>query len=179
MLSHLFNRSYNFQVIFFVSFLCYIFIYAITHHHSLFILTIKYLKKRYFVKARPLMTSKKTLIDFISADKGFNRLILFGLFIYFIINLMSLMAFPLVHSDEIWLKGLSLEVWQSKAFGLTEPFYDLYPRVPHPFRWAFNLLQIGTMGLLGNSIFSVRVVSLVASTCGLYVFAKLIAHQTK
>ncbi len=131
------------------------------------------------MKAKSLILNTKSHNNFIWSDKYFKRLILLGLFFYFIINLFSLMAFPLFHSDEIWLKGLSLEVWQSKNFGLTEPFYDLYPRVPHPFRWVFNLLQIGFIRLFGNTLFSVRLLSLVASTGGLYVFAKLIGHQTK
>ncbi len=99
--------------------------------------------------------------------------------LFFMANLFSLMQFPLVHSDEIWLKGLSLEVWHQRSFNVTEPFYDLYPRVPHPFRWLFNLLQLGFVGIFGNSLFSVRLLSLVASTSSLIVFYKILRHITK
>ncbi len=99
--------------------------------------------------------------------------------LFFILNLISLTNFPLVHSDEIWLKGLSLEVWHQKNFGVTEPFFDLYPRVQHPFRWVFNLLQLSFTGLFGNSVFSVRLLSLVASTLSLLIFFKILHHKTQ
>lgn len=97
--------------------------------------------------------------------------------LFFIINLFSLTRFPLIHSDEIWLKGLSLEVWHQKNFGVTEPFFDLYPRVAHPFRWLFNFFQLGFIGLFGNSIFSVRLLSLVASTLSLLIFFQILRHD--
>lgn len=57
-----------------------------------------------------------------------------ALFIYFIWNLITLMKFPAVHSDELWLKGITDEMIRQKSFAVTEPFFDLYPRVVHPDR---------------------------------------------
>ncbi|MBF4695279.1 ArnT family glycosyltransferase [Fusibacter ferrireducens] len=122
--------------------------------------------------------SNQPLMPSLSMDS--ERYIAYGLILlFFIINLFSLAQFPLIHSDETWLKGLSLEVWHQKNFGVTEPFFDLYPRVPHPFRWLFNLLQIGFMGLFGNTLFSARLLSLVASTLSLLIFYKILHLETQ
>ncbi|GAU78273.1 glycosyltransferase family 39 protein [Fusibacter sp. 3D3] len=108
----------------------------------------------------------------------FIKLTAYGLMLlFFVLNLFSLTHFPLVHSDEIWLKGLSLEVWHQKQFGVTEPFFNLYPRVAHPFRWLFNIVQLGFIGLFGNALFSVRLLSLVASTLSLLTFYKILHYE--
>ena len=130
-------------------------------------------RKHSLKNMHPIQSIEAVRIDFLKPI----AYSLIGLF--FILNLISLTNFPLVHSDEIWLKGLSLEVWHQKNFGVTEPFFDLYPRVQHPFRWIFNLLQLSFMGLFGNSVFSVRLLSLVASTLSLLIFFKILRHETQ
>ena len=99
--------------------------------------------------------------------------------LFFSINLLTLMDFPTVHSDEIWLKGLALEMKTSKNFWTTEPFYDLYPRVVHPFRWLYTSLQLLFMQLLGNSVWTMRLMSLIFSALSLFVFHKIIKKQSQ
>lgn len=86
------------------------------------------------------------------------------------------MAFPLVHSDEIWLKGIALRASEFKSIWVTESFFDLYPRTGHPFRWFYVLIQSISLDLLGNSVFAVRFVSLIFATIAAYVFYKILKH---
>lgn len=90
--------------------------------------------------------------------------------LFFIINLATLMGFPTVHSDELWLKGIAEEMIDAKSFSVTEPFYDLYPRVIHPFRWLYNGVLILFLEIFSHSVAAVRLVSLVFGTLSLVVF---------
>ena len=90
--------------------------------------------------------------------------------LFFIINLATLMGFPSVHSDELWLKGIAEEMIDAKSFSVTEPFYDLYPRVIHPFRWLYNGVLILFLEIFAHSVAAVRLVSLIFATLSLVVF---------
>lgn len=98
--------------------------------------------------------------------------------IYFVINGLFLMGFPVVHSDEIWLKGIACEMIGQKSFAITEPFFDLYPRVIHPFRWLYNLI-IGSGLVIYDHVFIVRLVSLIASVFALIFFKKILEKLFK
>lgn len=96
--------------------------------------------------------------------------------LFVIINVLTLMAFPTVHSDELWLKGIANEMSFQKSFRITEPFFDAYPRVVHPFRWAYNAVLIPFLSL-NNHVFSVRLVSLVFAAFCLWIFYKIMREQ--
>lgn len=96
--------------------------------------------------------------------------------LFFIINALTLMRFPTVHSDELWLKGIANEMVAQKSFRVTEPFFDVYPRVIHPFRWAYNAVLICFLTVYDH-VFSVRMVSLVFSTFSLWIFYKILKKQ--
>jgi len=83
---------------------------------------------------------------------------------FFCVNLITLMAFPTVHSDELWLKGIATEMLSQGRFDVTEPFYDLYPRVVHPFRWLYNSFLIVALKTYGPSIAAVRLIALLFGT---------------
>lgn len=97
--------------------------------------------------------------------------------IYFIVNLLTLMDFPVIHSDELWLKGIADEIALKKSFSVTEPFFDLYPRVVHPFRWLYNSVLIGLFSLLGSSAFTMRFASLIFGTTSLILFSKILSKR--
>ena len=99
-----------------------------------------------------------------------------ALIAYFIANLMTIMEFPTVHSDELWLMGITDEMIEQKSFAITEPFFDLYPRVVHPFRWLYHSLEALVFNILGSSAASARILSLVASVLALIVFYKILTH---
>jgi len=96
--------------------------------------------------------------------KRYQFLSYFVILLFFIINLITLLDFPVIHSDEIWLKGIATHMMNSQRFDVTEPFYDLYPRVVHPFRWLYNGLLILAFNLTGDTIFTMRLVSLISMT---------------
>ncbi|HAS74133.1 MAG TPA: hypothetical protein DCS67_08325, partial [Clostridiales bacterium UBA8960] len=83
-----------------------------------------------------------------------------------------------VHSDELWLKGIADEMARQKHFNITEPFFDLYPRVVHPFRWLYNIVLISAGALMGSSIFTMRFVSLVFGTLSLFQFSKIMSRRS-
>ena len=96
---------------------------------------------------------------------------------YFVINLLTLLDFPVVHSDEIWLKGIADHMMTEGRFDVTEPFYDLYPRVVHPFRWLYNGILILAFSIFGNGIFTMRLLSLVCSTLMLLFMVPIIHRR--
>ncbi len=97
--------------------------------------------------------------------------------LFFIINLATLMGFPTVHSDELWLKGIAEEMIDAKSFSVTEPFYDLYPRVIHPFRWLYNSVLILFLEVFAHSVVAVRLVSLVFGTLCFVTFYWILKHH--
>lgn len=101
--------------------------------------------------------TKKPFISYIGANTFFAAYIL----CYFFINLFSLLKFPFVHSDELWLRGLSLAYQAGGSPLVTEPFFNTFPRQPHALKWAFHGLQAVWMHFFGTDISSLRALSLV------------------
>jgi len=95
------------------------------------------------------------------------------LIIYFFINILFLTGFPFVHSDEAWLAGLSRTIVQESDYGVTEPFFDLYPRSPHAIKVIFNTIQILFFKIMGYQIFTFRLISLLFAVVALYFFHKV------
>ncbi|MBP1917887.1 ArnT family glycosyltransferase [Youngiibacter multivorans] len=98
-----------------------------------------------------------------------------ALLAYFIANLVTIMDFPTIHSDELWLKGLTEEMIRKSSFSVTEPFYDLYPRVVHPFRWLYHSLEALFFTIFGSSAATSRMLSLVAASLALIVFYRILS----
>lgn len=98
---------------------------------------------------------------------------------YFIANLVTIMDFPTIHSDELWLKGLTEEMMRKSSFSVTEPFYDLYPRVVHPFRWLYHSLEALFFTIFGSSATASRMLSLVAASLALIVFYRMLSRSLK
>lgn len=111
--------------------------------------------------------------------KNARKTVYLFILIYLAVNLLTLTDFPFVHSDELWLRGLTDEMVLKRSFLVTEPFYDLYPRIIHPFRWFFHSLQALIFLCLGSSIFSARLLSLVSGACALFVFHLIMEEQVE
>ena len=91
------------------------------------------------------------------------------LFFYALVSLSFLTRFPFVHSDEAWLAGLTRDMRAAGSFGVTESFFDLKPRVPHAIKLLYHALQMGYLGLFGDSIHSARLLSLTAGLVCLWL----------
>ncbi len=89
---------------------------------------------------------------------------------YMAFNLMFLITFPTVHSDESWLGGLSRNMLASGSLSCTEPFFTAKPRFPHALKSLFHLLQQGAIKLMGYTPFALRFLSLLAAVGCLFVF---------
>ena len=99
-----------------------------------------------------------------------EHLWLFGfLLLWFCANLIFLARYPLVHSDEAWLSGLTRNMLSQGSLQVTEPFFDLKPRYPHAIKSIFHLLQMPLIALFGYSIYTVRLLSLLFGTLSLYM----------
>ncbi len=103
--------------------------------------------------------------------------------LYFILNLFTLTAFPLIHSDEAWLAGLTNDYIRHKTVFVSESFFDLMPRTVHTLKSFYHLLQIPIVQLLGNTAFSIRLLSLIAAVVTLYfiyyLFISLRIHSIR
>lgn len=93
--------------------------------------------------------------------------------IYIAINLFTLTRFPLVHSDESWLSGLSRNILEKGDYSATEPFFDLKDRYPHAIKIIFHTIQIIFIKLMGYSIFTFRFISLLFGLMSLLFMYKL------
>ncbi len=98
--------------------------------------------------------------------------------LYSSVSFLTLATFPLVHSDEAWLAGLSAEYIKQGTPLVTEPFFDLMPRTPHMMKSLFHYLQVICIKAFGYSIDSVRLLSLVFSIACLIAFYALILSMT-
>ncbi|HHT50925.1 MAG TPA: 4-amino-4-deoxy-L-arabinose transferase, partial [Eubacteriaceae bacterium] len=67
----------------------------------------------------------------------FKYFIYIYLLVYFILNILFLVDFPFVHSDEPWLSGLSRAMMESRSLAVTEPFFDSFERNPHSIKLIF------------------------------------------
>jgi len=83
---------------------------------------------------------------------------------FFLIHLANLTTYPLVHSDETWLAGLSMAYIKARSIFVTEPFFDLMPRQAHAIKSLFHLIQIPFIHFFGYDLFSVRLISLFSGT---------------
>ena len=88
-------------------------------------------------------------------------LLLFYISTWLVINLMTLITYPIMHSDEAWLAGLTQSMIDNGHWLITEPFFDLAPRAPHTLKLLFHLIQWPFIQLFGYDLFSVRLMSLV------------------
>lgn len=102
-----------------------------------------------------------------------NRFILIYLTIYSLVSIYFLRKFPFIHSDEVWLAGLTRNMMENKSFSVTESFFDLYPRAPHAIKIFFHGIQMIFIKFFGYNIFSVRLMSLIFGIVSLYIFYKL------
>lgn len=91
------------------------------------------------------------------------------LLLWFCLNLLFLARYPLVHSDEAWLGGLTRNMLSQGSLKVTEPFFDLKPRYPHAIKILFHLLQMPLIALLGYSVYAVRLLSLMFGALSLYM----------
>jgi len=82
--------------------------------------------------------------------------------IWFLVNLLFLMDFPFVHTDELWLSGLSRFMAEKGNLFVTEPFFDALPRHPHAIRILYHGLQLLFFKLAGYGLFQARLLSLLA-----------------
>lgn len=98
-----------------------------------------------------------------------NRWALLFLIAFLGCNLVVLTRFPLVHSDESWLAGLTRNMMETGSLGITEPFFDLKPRFPHAIKLLFHLFQMPFLLVFGYSAFSVRLMSLLFGAVGLFL----------
>ena len=119
----------------------------------------------------------KSIVEKLGGEEVKNRkfILIFVIIavVYVFVSLYTITTFPKVHSDELWLKGLAQNMISSKSMWVTEPFYDLYPRVVHPFRWLYQGLVILFMYLVGTGIFSIRLLSLIGAVGCLWLMYKV------
>jgi len=101
---------------------------------------------------------------------------------YVLWHILFLTRFPFVHSDESWLSGLSRNIWATGDYSTTESFFDLYPRNPHAIKLFFHSLQILFIHLMGYTIFTFRLISLLFGLLTIvwfYKLSRLIFHSEK
>lgn len=103
----------------------------------------------------------------------FKYFIYIYLLVYFILNILFLVDFPFVHSDEPWLSGLSRAMMESRSLAVTEPFFDSFERNPHSIKLIFHFIQILFIKIFDYNIFTFRLISLFFSIGTLYVFYNL------
>lgn len=106
-----------------------------------------------------------------------DKFLLVYLAIYFVINLVFLTKFPVMHSDESWLSGLTLSM-MNEGLGTTEYFFDLIPRYPHAIKIIFHIIQMPFILLFGYNLFAVRLVSLIFAIISLILIYKIINRLT-
>lgn len=94
------------------------------------------------------------------------------LLVYGVLSFCFLCRFPLIHSDESWLAGLSLNMAETLDFSVTEPFFNARIRYPHAIKILFHALQILFLWLFGYSPETFRLLSLLAGLFVLYFFYK-------
>ena len=94
--------------------------------------------------------------------------------VWLILNLFNLVSYPFVHSDEIWLAGITSQMIRAGSPGVTEPFFDLLPRQPHGMRILFHLFQAPFLAVFRDTVTAVRLFSLFTAAGGLVLFFRLL-----
>lgn len=97
-----------------------------------------------------------------------NSLILLAVLLYLLFHLFTLVRFPLIHSDEAWLAGLTRTMLAERSLAATETFFALYPRFPHALRSLYHLAQMPFIAL-GYTPFMTRLPSLLAGLAALFL----------
>lgn len=101
-----------------------------------------------------------------------------SLLIYSAFSIVTLNHYPFVHSDEIWLLKLSQSMYQRGSLFVTEPFFDLFPRVAHAIKVLFHAVQISVGAIMGFTVFNMRLLSLVMALIALVLFYQTIKKNT-
>ena len=96
--------------------------------------------------------------------------VLLYLVIYGILSFSFLELFPLVHSDESWLSGLTRNMAEFHDFSVTEPFFDAWTRYPHAIKILFHSLQMLVLSFADYTVGTVRLISLITGLAVLYFF---------
>lgn len=109
--------------------------------------------------------------------KNIDKFLLAYLALYFVTNLLILSNFPVMHSDESWLSGLTLSM-MNEGLGTTEYFFDLIPRYPHAIKIIFHIVQMPFILIFGYKLFAVRLISLIFGIISLILFYKIIKKLT-
>ncbi len=98
---------------------------------------------------------------------------------WFLVNLLTLNAYPLMHSDESWLAALTATMMNNVDLMATEPFFDLAPRAPHTLKTLYHLLQMPYLKLFGYNLTSVRLLSLCLATGAVIVLFSIFDQKSK
>lgn len=110
----------------------------------------------------------------------YKRLLpILSMILYSVFSVITLNHFPFIHSDETWLLKLSEAMYQRGSLFVTEPFFDLFPRVAHALKILFHAAQIGMGAIMGFSVFNVRLLTLAVSLIALLLFYKVIKKSTE
>ncbi len=114
----------------------------------------------------------------------FHKIVKFSLtvsasIIYLLYSVFHLTTFPFVHSDEIWLLKLSQHMAESRSLFVTEPFFDIFPRIPHAVKIFFHAVQIVWFSVFGYSVLSARALTLTLALLSLLPFYKIIYRRTE
>ncbi len=91
--------------------------------------------------------------------------------LYLGFNLFSLGFFPFAHSDEGWLASLSRTMQNEGSLSATEDFFHLTERHPHAVKSLFHVMQFPFVAV-SFTLFSVRLLSLIAGIAALYFLFK-------
>ncbi len=98
-----------------------------------------------------------------------------GLFLYLLFHVTTLVSFPFVHSDEVWLATLTRDMIAARSPAATESFFRLTPRWPHAAKTLYHLLQAPFVAV-SFSPGSVRLLSVALAMATLYFFRRTLDH---
>ncbi len=98
-----------------------------------------------------------------------------GLFLYLLFHVTTLVSFPFVHSDEVWLATLTRDMIAARSPAATESFFRLTPRWPHAAKTLYHLLQVPFVAV-SFSPGSVRLLSVALAMTTLYFFRRTLDH---
>ncbi len=105
--------------------------------------------------------------------------ILISAIIYCAYSFLHLENYPFVHSDEIWLLKLSEHMAKSQSLFVSEPFFNLFPRLAHAIKILFHAIQIGWAHFFGFNVRSMRALTLLVSLTAIILFYQMILRRTK